>query len=73
MPTIEEKLKTGDYVYYYKREQIKCVVLYDNSSNNGIEIIPMKSVNNVLLGYMDPTVEEGADDFEKTDFDLYYI
>ena len=65
MPTIEEKLKTGDYVYYYKREQIKCVVLYDNSSNNGIEIIPMKSVNNVLLGYMDPTVEEGADYFEK--------
>ena len=51
-PTAEETLKEGDYVYYTdaKGTKRKCVVLYDSSSEYGIEIITMNTVEDVTLG-----------------------
>ena len=52
VPTVEETLKEGDYVYYTdaKGTKRKCVVLYDNSSEYGIEIITMENVEEITLG-----------------------
>ncbi len=51
LPTIEETLKEGDYINYIdgKGTTRKCVVLYDNSSEYGIEIITMESVEDVTF------------------------
>ena len=51
-PTVEEKLKEGDYVNYVdgKGQTRKCVVLYDNTSGYGIQVITMDTVENVTLG-----------------------
>ena len=56
-PTIEEKLKEGDYVNYIdgKEETRKCVVLYDNTSSYGVQIITMDTVENITLGSSDFT------------------
>mgnify|MGYP005780391817 CR=1 FL=1 len=50
--TIDEKLEEGDYVYYIdkKGETRTCVVLYDNNSGYGIQIITMETVENIELG-----------------------
>ena len=52
IPTVEETLKEGDYVTYKDGKGIsrKCIVLYDNSSNYGVEIIAMETVEDVTLG-----------------------
>ena len=45
-------LKVGDHVTYIDGtgEQRDCVVLYDNSFDYGVEIITMKTVENVTIG-----------------------
>ena len=51
-PTIEEKLKAGNYVYYKDkngRSQL-CVVLYDKSSGYGTQIITRQRIGTVTLG-----------------------
>ena len=66
LPTVQEKLKAGDYVYYQDGTGVtrKCAILYDNSSEYGIQIITMQSVENVTLGVEDPTVT-GSDNLER--------
>lgn len=52
-PTITEKLKEGDYVYYIDKTGIqrKCIVLYDeNSPYKEIQIITADSVEDVKIG-----------------------
>ena len=51
-PTVQEILEEGDYVYYTDKNGTRrtCVVLYDNSSSYGIEIITMDTVTNIELG-----------------------
>ena len=50
-PTIGSILKAGDWVTYPSSQgNIDCVVLYDSSSSYGVEIITMKSVENVKIG-----------------------
>ena len=51
-PTITSKLKAGNYVNYIDKNRVtrKCVVLYDNSSGYGIQIITMESLENVNIG-----------------------
>ena len=46
------ELEEGDYVYYTdgKGTQRECVVLYDSSSDYGVELITMESVEDVTLG-----------------------
>ena len=51
IPTVESKLKAGDWVRYPSAQgNIDCRVLYDSSSSYGIEIIAMESVEDVTLG-----------------------
>ena len=59
-------LEAGDYVNYVDGTGVtrKCVVLYDSSSPYGVEIITMESVEDVKLGYSDPTVS-GSNNFTK--------
>ena len=50
-PTVGEKLKDGDYVTYPSlKGNIECVVLYDNSSEYGVQIISKDKVEEVTLG-----------------------
>ena len=50
-PTIEDILEEGDWVRYPSRQgNMDCVVLYDSSSNYGVEIITMETVEEVTLG-----------------------
>ena len=57
-PKIEEKLKVGDYVYYVDAKGItrKCVVLYDNTFNYGLQIITMDTVEDVEIGSNNITI-----------------
>ena len=49
--TIENILKAGDWVTYPSSQgNIECVVLYDSSSEYGVEIIAMEIVEEVELG-----------------------
>lgn len=51
-PTIEEKLREGNYVYYKDkngRSQL-CVVLYDKTSGYGTQIITRQRIGTVKLG-----------------------
>lgn len=51
-----EELKVGDYVTYPSSQgDLECVVLYDNSSRYGIQIITMDTVEDVTLGSSDFT------------------
>ena len=51
IPTVESKLKAGDWVRYPSAQgNIDCRVLYDSSSSYGVEIISAKSVEDVTLG-----------------------
>ena len=57
LPTIEETLEEGNYVYYdtgTEKGTIKCVVLYGpenaNYSTYGIQIIAMETLENIELG-----------------------
>lgn len=52
LPTIEEKLTEGKYVNYIDKKGIKrkCIVLYDNNSEYGVQIIATSSVEKVTLG-----------------------
>ena len=63
--TIED-LKEGDFVKYTDGKGIerKCIVLYDNNSGYGVQIITMETVEDVTLGSNDETVN-GETDFEK--------
>ena len=48
---IEDILEEGDWVTYPSTQgNIDCVVLYDNSSSYGIQLITMESVEDVTLG-----------------------
>lgn len=51
-PTVEDTLKAGNYVNYTDGKGTKrtCVVLYDNSSGNGVQLITMQSVETLTLG-----------------------
>lgn len=52
-PTIEEKLKAGDYVYYKDKNGTSrlCVVLYDSKSGyGGIQIVTRQKITTVTLG-----------------------
>ena len=57
--TIESILKAGDYVNYIDKNGTtrKCVVLYDSSSEYGIQIITMNTVEEIsmLLQFCDPS------------------
>ncbi len=50
--SVNHVLKAGDYVYYYDKSNTRriCVVLYDASSNYGVQIITMDTVEDVELG-----------------------
>ena len=50
--SVKNRLKEGDYVNYVdvKGKTRKCVVLYDNTSGYGIQIITMDTVEDVTLG-----------------------
>ena len=62
-PIIEEKLKEGDYVTYPSSQgDLKCIVLYDNTSSYGIQIITMDTVDDVTLGV---NISLGNNDFTK--------
>ena len=52
LPTIEETLKDGDYVNYKTSTgtSIECIVLYDNSSSYGVEIVSSGTVQDYTLG-----------------------
>ena len=67
-PIVENKLKVGDYVYYYDKNGTRrlCAVLYDNSSGYGVQIITMSAVENVELGNGAGNGEES--NFNQTDF-----
>ena len=67
-PIVENKLKAGDYVYYYDKNGTRrlCAVLYDNSSGYGVQIITMSAVENVELGNGAGNGEES--NFNQTDF-----
>ena len=44
-PTVEEKLKAGDYVTYPSAKgDLKCIVLYDSSSGYGVQLITSDTV-----------------------------
>lgn len=49
---IEELLTAGKYVYYTDAKNItrECVVLYDKTSEYGIQIVTMETVENIELG-----------------------
>lgn len=51
-PTVEDTLKAGNYVNYTDGKGTKrtCVVLYDNSSGYGVQLITMQSVETLTLG-----------------------
>ena len=50
-PTVNTTLKEGDYVIYPSSQgNIKCVVLYDNTNNYGIQIITKDTIDSVELG-----------------------
>ena len=51
-PTIEEKLKEGDYVTYPSAKgDLKCIVLYDNTSGYGVQLITSSCVgSDITLG-----------------------
>ena len=59
-PIIQEKLKSGNYVYYTDATGVirKCIVLWDSSSSYGIEIITNDTVENITLS--------GKDDYNDT-------
>ena len=63
----ENQLKAGDYVNYVDKngETRLCCVLYDKSSGYGVQIKTMDTVEDVTLGYKDPTVT-GSTNFEKS-------
>ena len=63
---ISEALTAGDWVRYEDGTGVErdCVVLYDSTSEYGVEIITMETVEYVSLGTADSTVT-GADDFTK--------
>ena len=50
-PTVEDTLKAGNYVNYTDGKGTKrtCIVLYDNSSGYGVQLIPMQSVETLAL------------------------
>ena len=49
--TVEDVLKAGNWVRYPSTQgDIDCVVLYDSSSEYGVEIIAMESVEDIELG-----------------------
>ena len=55
-PTVEEKLKEGDYVTFpSSKGDLNCVVLYDNSSGYGVQIVTMDTVEDITLGNSDFT------------------
>lgn len=64
-PETVKDLEVGEYVYYIdgKGEQRKCIVLYDmaynekNGTDYGVQIMTTDSVENVVIGYNDNTVE----------------
>ena len=65
LATNVNELVAGDWVTYPSaRGNIDCVVLYDSSSQYGVEIIAMENVEDVTLGYKDPTIT-GSNNFEK--------
>ena len=51
-PTVEEKLKAGDYVTYPSAKgDLKCIVLYDNTSGYGVQLITSACVgSDITLG-----------------------
>ena len=51
-PTVENVLKAGDFVYYEDGQGTRqlCAVLYDSTSEYGVEIITMNTVEDVELG-----------------------
>lgn len=53
LPGSIKEIKAGSYVNYIDKSNTtrKCVVLYDESSSYGIQIVTEKSVENVTLGY----------------------
>ena len=59
-------LTAGNWVRYEDGTGVErdCVVLYDSSSEYGVEIITMETVEDVNLGDEDPTAT-GSDDFTK--------
>ena len=52
VPTVSDTLKSGNYVNYRDKNGTtrKCVVLYDNSSGYGVQIIAMSSLTDVTIG-----------------------
>ena len=49
-PTVEEKLKEGDYVTYPSPSgNLACRVLYDSSSGYGVQLITSNSVTNIYI------------------------
>ena len=51
-PTVEAKLKEGDYVTYPSAQgDLKCIVLYDNTSGYGVQLITSSCVgSDITLG-----------------------
>ena len=52
LPIAEDVLKAGDFVYYEDGRGTRqlCAVLYDSTSEYGVEIITMNTVEDVTLG-----------------------
>ena len=53
LPTVQNTLKAGDYVKYPSTSfggNIECIVLYDNTSTYGVQIISKSNIGNVTLG-----------------------
>ena len=73
IPTIEETLKAGNYVYYEDGKGItrKCAVLYDNSSGYGIQIITMETVEDFWMG-IDADAEADVYNQERNNFFTTY-
>ena len=73
LPTIEEVLKKGKYVTYVdgKGTTRNCVVLYDNSSSCGIEIITMESIEDVELGNGTGRRQDNNDTYFNTALNSY--
>lgn len=62
---VENVLKEGDWVKYPAEQgNLDCVVLYDSSSEYGVEIITMESVEDITLGVNDQTAT-GSDNYTK--------
>ena len=60
---VASTLEPGDVINYYYDENedpIECVVLYGSNSENGLQVVSLDSVRNVVLGYDDTAKDPKA-------------